>query len=127
MLGSDAAVKVFDFALHFSLLTVLSCELITWMDLMGYPNSDKFGMSILWGAYALALVALGIYTAKQYMRIGAIVLLGITLAKLFLYDISELSTIARTVVFVSLGILMLIVSFLYNKYKTIIFGPSEGS
>jgi uncharacterized membrane protein len=97
------------------------------MDMLGYPNSDKFGMSILWGAYALALVGLGIYGAKQYLRISAIVLLGVTLAKLFLYDISELSTIARTVVFVSLGILMLIVSFLYNKYKSVIFGPSEST
>ena len=49
--------------------------------------------------------------------IGAMVLFGITLAKLFLYDIASLNTISKTIVFVSLGILLLVISFLYNKFK----------
>jgi uncharacterized membrane protein len=47
-------------------------------------------------------------------------LFGITLVKLFFYDIASLNTISKTIVFVSLGILLLIISFLYNKYKHII-------
>lgn len=54
------------------------------------------------------------------MRVGAIVLFGITLIKLFFYDISHLNTIAKTIVFVSLGVLLLIISFLYTKYKYLI-------
>jgi uncharacterized membrane protein len=42
------------------------------------------------------------------------------LVKLFFYDISHLGTISKTIVFVSLGVLLLIVSFLYNKYKDLI-------
>lgn len=125
MAGRFSQMAAFDFLLHVSLLIISSSELLHWMDMFGYPDSHKLGLSIWWGVYALALVVLGINSGKQYLRIGAIVLLGITLAKLFLYDISELSTVARTVVFVSLGILMLIVSFLYNKYKSVIFGPNE--
>ncbi|MDR2848905.1 MAG: DUF2339 domain-containing protein [Bacteroidales bacterium] len=48
-------------------------------------------------------------------------LFGVTLIKLFLYDIAHLNGIAKTIVFVSLGILLLIISFLYNKYKHIIY------
>ena len=48
---------------------------------------------------------------------GAMVLFGVTLLKLFLYDIASMNTITKTIVFVSLGILLLIISFLYNKYK----------
>ena len=43
-----------------------------------------------------------------------------TLIKIFFYDLTDLDTISKTVVFVSLGVLMLIVSFLYNKYKHLI-------
>ena len=46
-----------------------------------------------------------------------IVLFAITLCKLFFYDIAQLHTIKKTVVFVSLGTLLLIISFLYHKYK----------
>jgi uncharacterized membrane protein len=54
------------------------------------------------------------------------VLLGVTVAKLFLYDVSDLPTIPKTILFISLGILMLIVSFLYTKYKGVIFKPETG-
>ena len=115
----------FDALFYTLLLITVSSEFINIMDLSGYKDSYKLGLSILWGAYALFLVVVGIYFKKRHLRIGAIVLLGITLAKLFLYDISQLSTIEKTGVFVSVGILMLIVSFLYTKYKSVIFGIDE--
>ena len=90
------------------------------MDLSGSEQSYKLGLSILWGLYALLLIALGIWKNKKYLRIGAIILFSFALIKLFFYDISSLNTISKTIVFVSLGILLLIISFLYNKYKHII-------
>ena len=95
------------------------------MDIFDYQDSYKLGLSILWGIYALGLIILGIYGHKKHLRIGAIALFALTLAKLFLYDIANLNTISKTIVFVSLGILMLIVSFLYNKYKALIFDATE--
>jgi uncharacterized membrane protein len=121
--GKKLYAVFFDLLLYLSLLIIASSELVHWMDIFGYAESYKLGMSILWGVYALALVGVGISHGKQHLRIGAIILLALTLAKLFLYDIGDLSTIARTVVFVSLGILMLLVSFLYTKYKNVMFGP----
>ncbi len=110
----------FELILHTALIWVLSSELLNWMDLGGSEQSYKLGLSIFWGSYALLLIALGIWKKKQYLRIGAIVLFGITLVKLFMYDISDLNTISKTIVFVALGVLLLIISFLYNKYKHII-------
>lgn len=115
----------FDFLLYTSVLWIASSELINWMDIAGSTQSYKIGISILWGSYSLLLIALGIWKKKKYLRIGAISLFGVTLIKLFLYDISQLDTIAKTIVFVLLGILLLIISFLYNKYKHIIFDEIE--
>lgn len=109
--------KIFDFILHISTIWIFSSELINWMDIAEYKESYKLGLSILWGVYSLLLIVLGIWKNKKHLRVGAIILFGITLIKLFLYDISHLNTIAKTIVFVSLGILLLIISFLYNKNK----------
>jgi len=43
------------------------------------------------------------------------------LLKLFFYDISHLNLISKAIVFISLGALLLIISFLYNRYKHAIF------
>ncbi len=124
-LSESSLNLAFEFVFYVTLWIVSSSELINLMDIFGYRDSYKLGLSILWGVYALCLIILGIHQHKKHLRIGAIALFAITLAKLFFYDIADLNTISKTVVFVSLGILMLIVSFLYNKYKTLIFDTEE--
>lgn len=110
----------FELLLYISLLWILSSELLNWMDITSSKDSYKLGLSIFWAIYSLSLVTLGIWKKKKYLRIGAIILFGVTLLKLFFYDIVELDTISKTIVLVSLGVVLLIISFLYNKYKYII-------
>ncbi|MDN5211507.1 DUF2339 domain-containing protein [Fulvivirgaceae bacterium BMA12] len=109
--------KLFELVLHSTIIWVLSSELLHWMDILVFEHSYKLGLSILWGIYALWLVILGIWKNKKHLRVVGIFLFAITLCKLFFYDIAHLNTIKKTIVFVSLGILLLIISFLYNKYK----------
>ena len=117
----------FDILLYTSLIWILSSELLSWFDIMEVSQSYKIALSILWGMYALFIIGLGIWKKKKHLRIGAIVLFAATLIKLFFYDISHLDTISKTIVFVTLGILLLIISFLYNKYRNIISSEVEDS
>lgn len=117
--------EAFDVLLYSCLIWIASSELIAWMDMMKSTHSYKLALSILWGVCALLLIVLGIWKNKKHLRVGAIALFAVTLVKLFFYDISHLDTIAKTIVFVALGILLLIISFLYNKYKHIISGELE--
>jgi len=103
-----------------SIIWILSSELLHWMDLRGSTESYKLGISIFWGISSLVLIAIGIWKNKIHLRIMAMALFAVTLVKLFIYDISHLDTISKTIVFISLGILLLIISFLYNKYKHVI-------
>ncbi|MEP5943705.1 MAG: DUF2339 domain-containing protein, partial [Balneola sp.] len=107
----------FELFLAFSGIFILSTELIQWLDIAGFSNSYKLGLSILWGACSLALIFYGIIAQKKHLRIGAIFVFFVTLLKLFFYDISHLSTISKTIVFISLGILLLVISYLYNRFK----------
>jgi uncharacterized membrane protein len=111
---------LFDVMLHMVILWIASSELINIMDLSGSTQSYKLGLSILWGVYSLFMIILGIWKKNQPLRIASIILFGITLVKLFFYDIIHLNTISKTIVLVSLGVLLLIISFLYNKYKHLI-------
>lgn len=124
VIAESSLALLFDFVLYVSILWIASSELINWMDISGYKDSHKLGLTIFWGIYALLLIGLGIYKQKAHLRIGAIVLFAVTLVKLFFYDIADLDTISKTVVFVILGVLLLTISFLYNKYKDLIFGKS---
>lgn len=116
---------MFDYLLYISILWVISSELINILNLAGTDESYKLGLSILWGIYSLFLISIGLAKNKKHLRIGAMVLFGITLVKLFFYDIYSLSTISKTIVFVSLGVLLLIISFLYNKYKHLIIDDTK--
>jgi uncharacterized membrane protein len=106
---------------------LFSSEWLNWSDIFDIAWSYKLGLSILWGVCSLALIVRGIFKRIKLLRLLAIGLFGITLVKLFFYDIASLSTILKTVVFIALGVLLLIISFLYNKYGLTIFKDDESS
>lgn len=114
--------KAFELVIYTTIIWVLSSELIHWLDMAGSTNLYKSGLSILWGSYSLLLIVIGIVQRKKHLRLAAFFLFAITLLKLFFYDLMSLSTIAKTIVMVSLGALLLVISFLYNKYKNALFG-----
>lgn len=75
---------------------------------------------ILWGVLSFGLLILGIRRQMQVFRIIALVLLSITILKLFIYDISGVSETGKIVAFILLGVLILIISFVYQKIKKLV-------
>jgi hypothetical protein len=112
---------------HTVTLAFLSAEYLCWTTVRGSDNQYKLGLSILWGLYAMMLVVLGIRKKQKHLRLAGIALFMITLTKLFVYDLAGAGTITKTVSFISLGVLLLVVSFLYNKYKDVLFGEGDRS
>jgi hypothetical protein len=102
---------------HFIVLALLSSELIHWLDMARVENTLKLSLSILWGAYALFLIVIGLSRDQKYIRLAGIILFAATLLKLFAYDMADMSTILKTVVMIILGALLLTASFIYNKFK----------
>jgi uncharacterized membrane protein len=103
----------YEIIVHGSILWISSNEIL----LLNTTLAKKLGLSLLWGCYALALIILGIWKRKPHLRISGMFLFGATLLKLFFYDIEHLATIPKTIIFVALGMLLLLVSYLYNRYK----------
>jgi uncharacterized membrane protein len=60
------------------------------------------------------------------LRVTAMIILGITLMKLFFFDIASLSTISKTIVFIALGGLLLVGAYFYQRYKSEKEQPDKG-
>ncbi len=80
----------------------------------------KTGYPILWGILAFVFLIIGIKKRIKNLRIIALSLLGLTILKLFLFDISNASETGKIIAFILLGILILIISFVYQKIKVLV-------
>ncbi|MEQ1733332.1 MAG: DUF2339 domain-containing protein [Bacteroidia bacterium] len=75
---------------------------------------------VLWGVLAFVFLIVGIKKQVKTLRVIALSLLGITILKLFLYDIRNVSETGKIVAFILLGVLILIISFVYQKIKVLV-------
>ena len=67
-------------------------------------------------------MALGIWRALRGMRLISIFVFGFTILKIFTFDLSFLETLYRIYSFIGLGLILLAVSYAYQKYKSVILG-----
>jgi uncharacterized membrane protein len=77
--------------------------------------AQHLSLSLLWTAYASGLIALGVIRQSALLRWQALVLFGLVVIKVFLYDSSYLERFYRIVSFFILGLVLLIVSFIYQR------------
>jgi uncharacterized membrane protein len=85
----------------------------------------KTGWPIVWGLCSFLFMWLGMRFKFRPLRIISLTLFSITLAKLFLYDIRNIPAAGKIAAFFSLGILLLVVSFMYQRLKKIIIDNEE--
>ncbi len=91
-----------------------------------YRNLQQLWLSGVWLFYSIVMLVAGIWKRFRALRIIAIVLFGITILKIFIFDLSFLETLYRIISFMGLGVILLGVSYLYQKYKGIIL-DTEGN
>jgi uncharacterized membrane protein len=80
----------------------------------------KTGLPILWGLCSFAFMWLGMRHKFRPLRIVSLTLFSITLVKLFAYDIRNIPAGGKIAAFFCLGVLLLVVSFMYQRLKRII-------
>ncbi|MCK4917878.1 MAG: DUF2339 domain-containing protein [Candidatus Omnitrophica bacterium] len=78
--------------------------------------------SLMWGIEGFVLLLLGFMVKNKKYRYAGLIFFMIVIIKLFLIDIAGLGITYKIISFLSLGIVLLIGSFFYSKYKAIIEG-----
>jgi len=83
--------------------------------LRDYWMYAEFSYSTLFMLFGGMLLTIGFLKRSAFLRWQALVLIAATVAKVFLVDMSELSRGLRIVSFIGLGVLLLSVSFVYQR------------
>jgi uncharacterized membrane protein len=74
-------------------------------------------LSTLWGVVGVAALVTGLRRRSVRLRTGALALLLLTVVKVFLYDLSTLTSIYRVASFFVLGGLLLASAFVYQRLR----------
>lgn len=85
-----------------------------------FKQISKAGYSVLWGIISLILMRQGMKWKDRILRLISLSLFFITILKLFLWDIVGISDSGKIIAFISLGVLLLVVSFMYQRLKKLI-------
>jgi uncharacterized membrane protein len=85
----------------------------------------KTGLPILWGLCSFGFMWLGMKYKFKPLRIISLVLFLVTLLKLFIFDLRGIPVGGKIAAFFCLGVLLLIVSFMYQRLKKIIIQNEE--
>jgi uncharacterized membrane protein len=102
-------------ALYAASLTVL--EVVQHLSSASLETNFQRGhsaVSAMWGLLGLALLYLGLIR-RPSLRLAGFALFGISLAKIFLYDLPALSSITRALSFLAVGAVLLLGGFFYQR------------
>ena len=72
--------------------------------------------SIAWALFAFALLLVGMKQKTGWVRYAGVVLLLVTLIKLFLHDLGNLSQLYRIGAFIGVAIILIVASFVYQRF-----------
>ncbi|MFH5832247.1 DUF2339 domain-containing protein [Halalkalibaculum sp. DA384] len=101
-------VSVYRLAAHLALLGWFMKELSI------LQNGQAF-VSVAWGIYALLILFLGFRQESNRIRFAGMATIFLVVGKLFLVDLSQISTLLRILLFIGFGVVFLVVSYLLHK------------
>jgi uncharacterized membrane protein len=104
------------------LVVALSAENSVYWDLRGETSADagfasSLALSFIWTLCASTFIALGMWRNFAPIRYLAMALFGLTVLKVFLVDLSALGGIYRILGFIGVGVVLLAVSFVYQRTR----------
>jgi len=80
---------------------------------------------ILWGISSLVLMIIGMKQKNRTLRIISLSLFALIISKLYAYDVWKMEQTGRIIAFIVLGVIFLVVSFLYQKLKVLLMKEEE--
>jgi uncharacterized membrane protein len=104
-------------ALALGYLTLEVMRLYHGPDLTDGPttNAEQYTYSAVWLAFGVALLATGIFLRSQPVRFCSAAVVLLTVLKVFLIDMSDLTGIYQALSFIGLGIVLMGIGWFYQR------------
>lgn len=83
----------------------------------GPEHTGQTLLSVLWALSGVGALIYGLVRDDRTTRLAALGLLALTAAKVFLYDLSELDSLARVASFIVFGLLLLLGAFAWQRVR----------
>src|SRR5882672_3892962 len=83
---------------------------------VGQSDAELYTYSLVWLAYALALLGLGIASRQTMLRYASLAVLVIAVLKVFLFDMAGLTGLYRVASFLGLGLSLVGIGYLYQRF-----------
>jgi hypothetical protein len=80
-------------------------------------NASGFYITASWSALALVLFGCGMALRERVYRWLGLAVLASALGRVVIFDVWKLETLYRILSFMALGIVLLVLGFIYNKYQ----------
>lgn len=77
----------------------------------------KWFVSLMWILYAGIISVKGILNKKTYLKNSGIWISILAILRIFMYDLSELDMLFKLIAFIVLGVVLMIISYIYNKHE----------
>jgi uncharacterized membrane protein len=74
-------------------------------------------LTLSWSLEGIALLALGFAVRERSLRLSGLAMLLVCIGKVFFYDLRNLETLYRIFSFIGLGVILLLVSWIYTRFK----------
>jgi len=78
-------------------------------------DAEQYTYSVAWLAFGVVLLALGLLLPSQRARLASAVMIGVTVLKVFLIDMSNLTGPYRAFSFIGLGLVLVAIGWLYQR------------
>jgi uncharacterized membrane protein len=119
-----AAIVVFFVWINLTIFDAFGTRRMVEVDLTRLPARD-LTLSLAWAIYALVLLGLGMARRSAALRWTSLLLIIVTIGKVFLYDLSHLHDLYRVMSLVGLALSLILISLAYQRF---VFGKrGEGS
>ena len=102
---------------HGSVIVIGGLSLWLFLTRWVLENASGFYLTASWSVFALVLFAAGIVLRERVYRWLGLVVLGCALGRVLVFDVWKLETLYRILSFFALGVVLLVLGFIYTKHQ----------
>ncbi len=78
-------------------------------------NAEQYTYSVVWLGFGVVLLLAGVFMQSQRARLASAIVIGLTILKVFVIDMGDLTGVWRALSFIGLGLVLVAIGFLYQK------------